>query len=201
MAHVAVGDTQALGELAGAQRPTALVLLIGLPELGDPLGGGRRAGAQLGELLADLPLVAAELPGELPGLQPVMAANLAGPVVAFHLGRQPLRIGRVAGDAGLLMAAGGEMRLQPGQLPRGRPAVADRPGEHLQTVAAGVLGAQPGQPLAGHRRCGADLDGQLVGVKASVTGQLPAQVGVGDPVPHQPPPQLPQGGVAVALGP
>jgi hypothetical protein len=52
----------------------------------DPLGGGRRAGAQLGEQVADLPLVAAELPGELAGLQPLTAADLSGPVVAFHLG-------------------------------------------------------------------------------------------------------------------
>jgi hypothetical protein len=38
-----------------------------VPELRDALAGGRRPGAQLGELLADLPLVAADLPGELPG--------------------------------------------------------------------------------------------------------------------------------------
>jgi hypothetical protein len=67
VAYVAVGDAQALRELAGAQRPAGGVLLVGLPELFDPLGGGRRAGAQGGELLADLSLVAAELPGQLAG--------------------------------------------------------------------------------------------------------------------------------------
>jgi hypothetical protein len=38
-------------------------LLGGLPELGDPLGGGRRTGAQGGQLLADAVLVAAQLLG------------------------------------------------------------------------------------------------------------------------------------------
>jgi len=71
VAHVAVGDPQPLSELAGAQRPGRRVLLLGVPELGDALGRGRRPGAQLGELLADLALVAAELPGELPWLQPL----------------------------------------------------------------------------------------------------------------------------------
>jgi hypothetical protein len=42
-----------------------------VPELRDPLAGGGRARAQLGELLADLPLVAAELLGELAGAQPL----------------------------------------------------------------------------------------------------------------------------------
>ena len=71
MPHVAVGDAQAPGELAGAQRPGAEVLLLGVPELGDALGGGRRPGAESGELLADLALVAAELSGELAWLQPL----------------------------------------------------------------------------------------------------------------------------------
>ena len=62
-----------------------------------------------------------------------------------------------------------------------------------------MLGAQSGQPLAGHRRRGADLGRQLGGVKPPAAGQLAAQVGVGDPVPHQPPPQLGQRRVAVAL--
>ena len=73
-----------------------------------------------------LRLVAAQLPGELAGAQPLAGADLPGPVVAFHLGGQPLRIGGAAGDRGLLVAAGGEMGLQPGELLRGRPAVADR---------------------------------------------------------------------------
>src|SRR5215211_4793327 len=65
MAHIAVGHPQAPGELAGAQRPAGRVLLVGVPELGDPLASGRRTAAQGGELLADLPLVGAQLPGEL----------------------------------------------------------------------------------------------------------------------------------------
>jgi hypothetical protein len=67
MAHVAVGDAQAPGQLAGAQRPTRWVLLVGVPELGDPLGRGCRTGAKGGELLADAGLVAAQLPGQLVG--------------------------------------------------------------------------------------------------------------------------------------
>jgi hypothetical protein len=78
-------------------------------------------------------------------------------------------------------------------------AVADRLGEDLQALAAGVLGAQTGQPLAGHRRRGADLGGQLGGIQAPASGQLPAQVSVRDPVPHQPPPQLRQRRVALAM--
>jgi hypothetical protein len=144
MAYVAVGDPQALGELAGDQRSAGRVLLVGVPELFDPLAGGRWAGAQLCELLADLPLVAAQLSRQLARLQPLVAADLAGPVVAFHLGGQPLSIGRVAADGGLLVAIGGEMGLQPGQLPGGGAAVADRLAQDLQALAAGVLGAQPG---------------------------------------------------------
>jgi hypothetical protein len=64
--------------------------------------------------------------------------------VTFHLGGQPLRIGRAAGDGGLLVAAGGEVGLELGELRRGRLAVADQLGEDLQALAAGVLGAQPG---------------------------------------------------------
>jgi len=78
--------------------------------------------------------------------------------------------------------------------------VADWLGEHLQALVAFVLGAQPGQPLAGHRRRGADLGRQLLGVKPLVAVQLPPQVGVGDPVTHQPRPQLPKLGVPVTLG-
>ena len=126
------------------------------------------------------------------GLQPLAGADLPGPVVAFHLDGQPLGVGGAAGDRRLLVAAGGEMGLQPRQLLGGRLAVADGLAEDLQALGAGVLGAQPGQPLAGHRRRGADLGRQLGGVEPPATGQLPAQVGVGDPVPHQPRPQLPQ---------
>jgi hypothetical protein len=57
-----------------------------VPQLRDPLAGGRRSGAQLGELLADLPPVAAQLPREPERTQPLAAADLAGPVAAFHLG-------------------------------------------------------------------------------------------------------------------
>src|SRR5512132_1934403 len=60
--HIAVGHPQPPGEPARAQRPGRRVLLLGVPELFDPLGGDRRPGAQLGELQADLPLVAAQLP-------------------------------------------------------------------------------------------------------------------------------------------
>jgi hypothetical protein len=121
--------------------------------------------------------------------------------VAFERGGQPLRIDRTAGDGGLLVAAGGEVGMQPGQLPGGGVAVADRLIQNVKALAAGLLGAQPGQPMASHRRRGADLDGQFGRVKAPAADQLPAQVGVGDPVAHQPPSQLEQGGVAVALSP
>jgi hypothetical protein len=141
VAHVAVGDAEAPGELAGAQRPDSRVLLLGVPELGDALAGGRRAGAQLDELLADAALVAAELPGELPWYQPLAGADLPGPVVAFHLGGQPFGVGGAAGDRRLLVAAGGEMGLQPGQLLGGRLAVADGLAEALQALGAVVLGA------------------------------------------------------------
>jgi hypothetical protein len=63
-----------------------------------------------------------------------------------------------------------------------------------------VLGTQPGQPLAGHRRRGADLGRQLGGVEPTASSKLPPQVGVGDPVTHQPRPQLPKLGVPVTLG-
>ena len=71
MAHVAVGHPQSPGELAGAQRPAGRVLLLGVPELGDPLGRGRRADAQGGQLLADLAVVAAQLPSQRRGPQPL----------------------------------------------------------------------------------------------------------------------------------
>lgn len=118
MPHVAVGHPQPPGELAGAERPGGRVLLLGVPELGDALGGGSRPGAQLGELLADLPLVAAELPGELPWLQPLACADLPGPVAAFHLDGQPFGVGGAAGDRRLLVAAGGEVGLQPASCSR-----------------------------------------------------------------------------------
>jgi hypothetical protein len=120
VAHVAVGHAQPPGELAGAQRPGSRVLLVGVPELGDALGRGRRAGAEGGELQAELPLVAAELPGELAWLQPLAGAELLGPVAAFHLGGQPFGVGGAAGDRRLLVAAGGEMRLQPRRAARGK---------------------------------------------------------------------------------
>jgi hypothetical protein len=56
------------------------------------------------------------------------------------------------------------------------------------TVA--LLVAKRGEPLAGDGRGGADLGRQLRGVKVLVACQLPAQVGVGDLVAHQPRPQF-----------
>jgi hypothetical protein len=141
MPYVAVGDAQPPGEPAGAQRPGRRILLVGVPELGDALGGGRRPGAEGGELLADLPLIAVQFPGELPGLQPFTGSELPGPVVAFHLGGQPLRIDRAAGDRRLLMAAGSEMPLQPGELTGRRAAVAYGLVEDIQALGAVVLGA------------------------------------------------------------
>ena len=79
--------------------------------------------------------------------------------------------------------------------------MADRLGEQLQALTAGVLGAQAGQPLAGHRRRGADLGRQSGGIQQPGTGQLPAHVGVGDPVAYQPGAQLGQGWVTIPLGP
>jgi hypothetical protein len=128
--HVAVSDTQPPGELAGAQRPARGVLLVGVPELGDAVAGGGRPGAQLGELLANDALVAAQFPRELEWAEPVAGPGLAGPVVAFHLGRQPLGVGGAAGDRGLLVAAGGKVRLQPRKLPGRGPAVADGLDQH-----------------------------------------------------------------------
>jgi hypothetical protein len=84
-----------------------------VPQLLDALASGRGPGAQVGELLADLPLVAAQLPGELAETELLAGADLAGPVVAFHRGRQPLGVGGVATDGGLLVAAGSEVCLQP----------------------------------------------------------------------------------------
>jgi hypothetical protein len=60
-----------VGELAGPERPGARVLLLVVPELLNSLISGRRSGAQVGELLADLPLVAAQLPRKLAGAQPL----------------------------------------------------------------------------------------------------------------------------------
>jgi hypothetical protein len=119
--------------------------------------------------------------------------------VAFHLDGQLLGVGGAAGDRRLLVAACGEMRLQPRQLLGGRLAVADGLAEDLQALPAGVLGAQPGQPLAGHRRRGADLGRQLDGAKPPASSKLPPQVGVGDPVPHQPRPQLPQARITLPV--
>jgi hypothetical protein len=91
------------------------------------------------------------------------------------------------------------VRLHPGKLLGGGAAVADGLAEDLQALLAGVLGAQPGQPLAGHRRRRADLGRQLLGVEPPATGQLPPQVGVGDPVAHQPRPQLGKARVVLAV--
>jgi hypothetical protein len=88
-------------------------------------------GPQLRELLADVVLVAAQLPGELAWLQPLARADLPGPVVAFHLDGQPFGVGGAAGNRRLPMAAGGETRLQPCQLCWGRVAVADGLAEQL----------------------------------------------------------------------
>jgi hypothetical protein len=76
-----------------------------MPQLRDALAGGRRAGAQLDELPSDDTLVAANLAGELPRVQPLAAADLPGPVMAFHPSRQSLRMGWVTGDGGVLVAA------------------------------------------------------------------------------------------------
>jgi hypothetical protein len=100
----------------------------------------------------------------------------------------------------VLGAAGGEVRLQPGQLLGGGAAVAGRLAKHRQALPGVVLGAQPGQPLAGHHRRGADLGRQLGRVKRPATGQLPPQVGVGDAVADQPRPQLGQARVTSPLG-
>jgi hypothetical protein len=161
-----------------------------MPEFGDPLAGGGRPGAQLGELLADLPLVAAQLPRELAGAQPLAAANLADPVVALHRGGQPLGVGGgAAGDGGLLVAAGGEVRLQPSKLLGGGAAVADGLGQH---PAVSLLVAQRSKPLPGDGRGGADLARQRRGIKPLVAMQLSPEVGVSDSIPHQPHAQLPQ---------
>jgi hypothetical protein len=162
-------------------------LLLGVPQLRDPLAGGRRPGAQLGELLADLPLVTAQLPGELAWAQPLAGTDLAGPVVALDLGGQPLGVGGAAGHRDLLVAAGGEVRPQPGKLLGRGAAVTDGLDQHPTVL---LLVAERGEPLAGDGRGGADLGRQVGGIKALVAVQLPAQVGVGDPVAHQPRPQL-----------
>jgi hypothetical protein len=58
---------------AGRQRmgwaasPGVAIVLVGVPELRDALVGCRRAGVESGELLADLPLVAVQLPASWPG--------------------------------------------------------------------------------------------------------------------------------------
>jgi hypothetical protein len=120
--------------------------------------------------------------------------------VAFDLDCQPLGIGGTPGDGGLLVVAGGEVRLQPRELVRGGPAVADWFAEHLQALRTFVLAAQARQPLAGHRRRRADLEGQLGRVQPLAARQLAGQVGVGDPVADQPRPQLPEARVAVPCG-
>jgi hypothetical protein len=77
--------------------------------------------------------------------------------------------------------------------------VADGFAEDFQALGAGMLGAQPGQPLAGHHRRGADLGRQLGRVEPPASSKLPPQVGVDDSVPHQPAPQLGQARVAVSV--
>jgi len=50
-----------------AASPGVAIVLVGVPELRDALVGCRRAGVESGGLLADLPLVAAQLPASWPG--------------------------------------------------------------------------------------------------------------------------------------
>ena len=101
--------------------------------------------------------------------------------MAFHLGGQPLRIGGVAGDGGLLVAAVGVGGLQPGSCSGVGAAVADRLGPQAgQPPVALLAGAQGVQPLAGDRGGGADLGRQLGRVELLAAGQLAGQVGVGD---------------------
>jgi hypothetical protein len=97
--------------------------------------------------------------------------------------------------------AAGVGRLQGLDLLGGRVAVADRLAAQASQSAVGlVAGAQGVQPLAGDRGRRADLGRQLGGVEPLATRQLAGEVGVGDPVAHQPGAQLGQLRVALAVG-
>jgi hypothetical protein len=78
--------------------------------------------------------------------------------------------------------------------------VADRLGPQAAQAGVGLAaGPQAVQPLAGDRGGGADLGRQLGRVEPLAAGELAGQVGVGDPVADQAPPQLQELRVAVAV--
>jgi hypothetical protein len=200
VADVVGGHAQPVGELAGARRPVGIMGLFG-PQLLQPAARAGRSGSQAGQLLGDLPARHAELAGQARLIDAFAAADFAGPVAPLHLRRGPLGVGRSARDGGLLVVTGGEVRLELGHLLRAGLAVTDLLAQHPgQAVLAGLLGAKRVEPLAGDLRGGPHLLGNLGRLQRLTPTHLAGEVGVGDLVADQPPPQLRKAGVALALG-
>ncbi len=195
------GHAQPVGQPAGARRRLVRVAELLGPQLRQPRASGRRPGPQAGKPLGNLPARHAELAGQASVVHRLVGANLPRPVAPLDLHRDPLGVERSAGDGSLLVAARGEVRLQPGHLLGGGLAVADGLGQQPGKAAlAALLGAQRVQPLPGDLRGGPHLVGDLGRVQRHTAAQLAGKVGSGDPVADHPPAQLGKAGVALAMG-
>jgi hypothetical protein len=177
------------------------VAALGLPQppqLLDALGAGQGAAPQCGEGATHIVLAGSDLPGELSRVQRSAAGDLAGLVELLDALQRPPRRPGVFGLGSAAAGIGGMQRVE---LLGGWVAMADRLGAQIaQARVAQAAGAQGVQPLAGDRGGGADLGCQFGRIEWLAVGQLPGQVGVGDPVPDQPAAQLRQLWVALAVG-
>jgi hypothetical protein len=143
----------------GELKPLAALGLPQPPELLDPLGGGQRTAPQRGQGAAHIVLAHPDLASDLGRVELLAAGDLAGLIELLDALQRPLcrdgllRLGSPA------VGVGGLQHLK---LLGGWAAVACRLSPQPRQPAVGLLaGAQGVQPLAGDRRGGADLPGQL----------------------------------------
>jgi hypothetical protein len=193
----ALADPDQAGHI-GEREPLAALGLPQPPELLDAGGVGQRTAPERAEGAANIVLAHADLLGDLDRVELLTVGDLMGLVELLYALQRPPRRRRLLELGSAAIGVGGLQHLE---LLGGWAAVAGRLGPQTRQPPVSLLaGAEGVQPLAGDRRGGADLAGQLRGIYRSIASKLAGQVRVGDPVADQPAPQLGELRVAVSVG-
>jgi hypothetical protein len=148
------------------------------------LGAGQGAAPQGDQGAAHVVLAHPNLASDFGRVELLTAGDLAGLVELLDAVQRPPRRQTLLELGAAAVGVGALQRLE---LLRGWVAVTNWLDAQASQPPVGLLaGAQGVQPLAGDRAGGADLSRQLGRVERLAAGQLAGQVGVGDPVAHQP---------------